>query len=47
MHATWQDWENADMPAEKWLEFDEMFEAKIGQRPIAQPFRPYMQPTPK
>merc|ERR1712159_744247 len=41
-----KDWENADVSPEKWAEFDEVFEKTIGQRMIAQPFRPYMLPSP-
>lgn len=40
-----KDWENAQIPAEKWLEFDAIFEETIGSRPIAQPFRSAMTPS--
>ena len=40
-----KDWENAAVSPEKWKEFDAIFEEKVGQRPIAQPFRPWMLPS--
>ena len=40
-----KDWENAQIPAEKWLEFDAIFEETIGSRPNAQPFRSAITPS--